>query len=163
MISYSCVKYEWIYKMIDNRCPRAVWVWLIFFHFWCVTILYSLADFTVCYYFGISCIAFCAPTVGVARGLWILLLYLCTESCAQSWAHVDEQFLSSLDWVLSHWAHFTVPRFVVFVSVCWSVCQSANKRTHYCSVIKIWPNQQCQSTEGRIRLQSHQVHPTVLQ
>jgi len=23
----------------------------------------------------------------------------------------------SLDWVLSHWAHFTVPRFIVFVFV----------------------------------------------
>ena len=44
-------------------------------------------------------------------------------------------------------------------------------QTHYRSyrgrVLRVkWPNQQCQSTEGRqvlrIRLQSHQVHPTML-
>jgi len=34
-------------------------------------------------------------------------------------AHLDEQFLySSLDWVLSHWVHFTVHSLDLFVFIC---------------------------------------------
>jgi len=39
------------------------------------------------------------------------------NSCAQCSAHRYEQTNSSLDWVLSHWANFTVLRFI-FVYVC---------------------------------------------
>ena len=42
------------------------------------------------------------------------------NDCAQCDAHTYEQTNSSLDWVLSHWAHFTVLRFV-FV-LCITVC-----------------------------------------
>jgi len=34
------------------------------------------------------------------------------NNCAQCNAHTYEQTNSSLDWVLSHWAHFTVLRFI---------------------------------------------------
>jgi len=42
------------------------------------------------------------------------------SNCAQCDAHTYEQTNSSLDWVLSHWAHFTVLRFI-FV-LCITVC-----------------------------------------
>jgi len=42
------------------------------------------------------------------------------NNCAQCNAHTYEQTNSSLDWVLSHWAHFTVLRFI-FV-LCITVC-----------------------------------------
>jgi len=34
------------------------------------------------------------------------------SNCAQCDAHTYEQTNSSLDWVLSHWAHFTVLGFI---------------------------------------------------
>jgi len=42
------------------------------------------------------------------------------NNCAQCNAHTYEQTNSSLDWVLSHWAHYTVLRFI-FV-LCITVC-----------------------------------------
>ena len=48
-----------------------------------------------------------------------ILCALC-NNCAQCDAHTCEQTNSSLDWVLSHWAHFTVLRFI-FV-LCITVC-----------------------------------------
>ena len=37
-----------------------------------------------------------------------VLCYIVCNNCAQCDAHTCEQTNSSLDWVLSHWAHFTV-------------------------------------------------------
>ena len=37
-----------------------------------------------------------------------VLCYIVCNDCAQCDAHTYEQTNSSLDWVLSHWAHFTV-------------------------------------------------------
>ena len=42
------------------------------------------------------------------------------NNCAQCDAHTYEQTNSSLDWVLSHWVHFTVLKFI-FV-LCITVC-----------------------------------------
>jgi len=40
------------------------------------------------------------------------------NNCAQCDAHTYERTNSSLDWVLSHWAHFTVLRFIfVYVGI----------------------------------------------
>ena len=41
----------------------------------------------------------------------VLCNIVCND-CAQCDAHTHEQTNSSLDWVLSHWAHFTVLRFI---------------------------------------------------
>jgi len=53
---------------------------------------------------------------------------LCTivcNNCAQCDAHTHEQTYSSLDWVLSHWAHFTVlDSFLYCVLLC-VVCMIA--------------------------------------
>ena len=49
-----------------------------------------------------------------------VLCNIVCNNCAQCDAHTNEQTNSSLDWVLSHWAHFTVLRFI-FVS-CITVC-----------------------------------------
>ena len=38
--------------------------------------------------------------------------------CAQCDAHTYEQTNSSQDWVLSHWAHFTVLRFIFACIMC---------------------------------------------
>jgi len=49
--------------------------------------------------------------------------FLCNivcNNCAQCDARTYEQTNSSMDWVLSHWAHFTVLRFI-FV-LCITVC-----------------------------------------
>ena len=46
-----------------------------------------------------------------------VLFNIVCNNCAQCNAHTCEQTNSSLDWVLSHWAHFTVLRFI-FVYVC---------------------------------------------
>ena len=40
------------------------------------------------------------------------------NNCAQCDAHTYEQTNSSLDWVLSHWAHFTVLRFIFACIMC---------------------------------------------
>ena len=41
------------------------------------------------------------------------------NNCAQCDAHTYEQTInSSLDWVLSHWAHFTVLRFIFACIMC---------------------------------------------
>jgi len=45
-----------------------------------------------------------------------VLCNIVCNNCAQCNAHTYEQTNSSLEWVLSHWAHFTVLRFV-FVNV----------------------------------------------
>jgi len=49
-----------------------------------------------------------------------VLCNIVCNNCAQCDAHIHEQTNSSLDWVLSHWAHFTVLRFI-FV-LCITVC-----------------------------------------
>jgi len=49
-----------------------------------------------------------------------VLCNIVCNSCAQCDAHTYEPTNSSLYWVLSHWAHFTVLRFI-FV-VCITVC-----------------------------------------
>jgi len=46
-----------------------------------------------------------------------VLCNIVCNNCAQCNAHTYEQTNRSLDWVLSHWAHFTVLRFI-FVYVC---------------------------------------------
>ena len=40
------------------------------------------------------------------------------NNCAQCNAHTYEQTNSSLDWVLTHWAHFTVLRFIFACIMC---------------------------------------------
>ena len=49
-----------------------------------------------------------------------VLCNIVCNNCAQCDAHIYEQTNRSLDWVLSHWAHFTVLRFI-FV-LCITVC-----------------------------------------
>jgi len=49
-----------------------------------------------------------------------VLCSIVCNNCAQCDAHTYEQTNSSLDWVLSHWTHFTVLRFI-FV-LCITVC-----------------------------------------
>ena len=49
-----------------------------------------------------------------------VLCNIVCNNCAQCDAHTYEQTNSSLDWVLSQWAHFTVLRFI-FV-LCITVC-----------------------------------------
>ena len=49
-----------------------------------------------------------------------VLCSIVCNNCAQCDAHTYEQTNSSLDWVLSHWAHFTSRRFI-FV-LCITVC-----------------------------------------
>ena len=41
-----------------------------------------------------------------------ILCSIVCNNCAQYDAHTYEQTNSSLDWVLSHWAYFTVFRFI---------------------------------------------------
>ena len=55
-----------------------------------------------------------------------VLCNIVCNNCAQCDAHTYEQTNSSLDWVLSHWAHFTVLRFifVLCITVC---CMHASK------------------------------------
>ena len=57
-----------------------------------------------------------------ARGKTIrsVLCNIVCNKCAQCDAYTHEQTNSSLDWVLSHWAHFTVLRliFVLCITVC---------------------------------------------
>jgi len=50
-----------------------------------------------------------------------VLFNIVHNNCAQCNAHTCEQTNSSLDWVLSHWAHFTVLRFI-FVYVLLHAC-----------------------------------------
>ena len=49
----------------------------------------------------------------IIRSVWCNIV---CNNCAQCNAHTYEQTNSSLDWVLSCWAHFTVRRFI-FVCV----------------------------------------------
>jgi len=49
-----------------------------------------------------------------------VLCNIVCNNCAQGDAHTYEQTNSSLDWVLSHWAHFTVLRFIF--ALCITVC-----------------------------------------
>jgi len=57
----------------------------------------------------------------------VLCNILC-NNCAHCDAHTYEQTNSSLDWVLSHWAHFTVLRsiFVWCITVCCMHAQVCN-------------------------------------
>jgi len=61
----------------------------------------------------------------VWRVRWkIIMSVLCNivrNNCAPCNAHTYEQTYSSVDWVLSHWAHFTVLRFI-FVYVLLHAC-----------------------------------------
>ena len=63
--------------------------------------------------------------VWMVRGKIIrsVLSNIVCNDCAQCNAHTYEQTNSSLDWVLSHWAHFTVLRFIM-VALC-------NRADHY--------------------------------
>jgi len=63
-----------------------------------------------------------ASTVWRVRGKTIrsVLCNIVCNNCTQCDAHTYEQTNSSLDWDLSHWAHFTVLRFI-FV-LCITVC-----------------------------------------
>ena len=47
-----------------------------------------------------------------------VLCNIVCNNCAQCDAHTHEQTNSSLDWVLSHWAHFTVLRFIFACIMC---------------------------------------------
>ena len=49
-----------------------------------------------------------------------VLCNIVCNNCAQCDAHTFEQTNSSVDWVLSHWAHFTVldSFFVLCITVC---------------------------------------------
>jgi len=58
----------------------------------------------------------------------VLCNIVCND-CAQCDAHRYEQTNSSLDWVLSHWAHFTVLRFIFMVTLC-------NRADHY--IFMLW-------------------------
>ena len=51
-------------------------------------------------------------------------------------SHLDEQFVQFLDWVSSHWAHVTVPRFI-YVYVCVFVCVYL-VILHVCCIIVTW-------------------------
>ena len=53
-----------------------------------------------------------------------VLCNIVCDNCAQCDAHTYEQTNSSLYWVLSHWAHFTVLRFIFMVALC-------NRADHY--------------------------------
>jgi len=54
-----------------------------------------------------------------------VLCNIVSNNCAQCDAHTHEQTNSSLDWVLSHWAHFTVlDSFLYCVLLC-VVCMIA--------------------------------------
>ena len=48
---------------------------------------------------------------------YVLCNIVC-NNCVQCNAHTYEQTNSSLDWVLSHWAHFTVLRFIFVCIMC---------------------------------------------
>ena len=51
-----------------------------------------------------------------------VLCNIVCNNCAQCDAHTYEQTNSSLDWVLSHWAHFTVLRLDSFLHVLCVLC-----------------------------------------
>jgi len=52
------------------------------------------------------------------RCVCIALCTIVAHNIAQCDAHTYEQTNSSLDWVLSHWAHFTVLRFIFAYVMC---------------------------------------------
>ena len=51
-----------------------------------------------------------------------VLCNIVCNNCAQCDAHIYKQTNSSLDWVLSHWAHFTVLRFIFYCVLLCVVC-----------------------------------------
>jgi len=57
-----------------------------------------------------------------------VLCNIVCNNCEQCDAHTYEQTNSSVDWVLSHWAHFTVLRFIFMVALC-------NRTDHYISAL----------------------------
>ena len=80
-----------------------------------------------------DCTVYCSPfpqidIIGAVVIVWMVrgktirsvLCSIVSNSCAQCDAHTYEQTNSSLDWVLSHWAHFTVLRFISVL--CITVC-----------------------------------------
>ena len=54
-----------------------------------------------------------------------VLCNIVCNNCAQCDAHTYEQTNSSLDWVLSHWAHFTVPDSFLYCVLLCVVCMIA--------------------------------------
>ena len=58
---------------------------------------------------------------GKGKTIRSVLCYIVCNNCAQCDAHTYEQTNSSLDWVLSHWAHFTVLRFIFACIMCITV------------------------------------------
>ena len=75
-----------------------------------------------------------------------VLCNIVCNSCTQCNAHTYEQTNSSLDWILSHWAHFTVLRFIfVYVLFCVSLyvacmCSHGFYGSTNCCISQ-WPNQ----------------------
>ena len=71
------------------------------------------------------------------RNYSVLYVVYDIDSCAQCDAHTYEQTNRSLDWVLSHWAHFTVLRFS-FVYVCKCMYFLYDCIFYECVVIVTW-------------------------
>ena len=66
-----------------------------------------------------------------------VLCSIVCNNCAQCNAHTYEQTNSSLDWVLSHWAHFTVLRFIF--CVCIILCLDCTLHACVlCSIVTWW-------------------------
>ena len=55
---------------------------------------------------------------GKGKTIRSVLCNIVCNNCAQCDAHTYEQTNSSLDWVLSHWPHFTVLRFIFACIMC---------------------------------------------
>jgi len=73
-----------------------------------------------------------------ARGKIIrsVLCSIVCKNCTQWTAHTYEQTNSSLDWVLSHWAHFTARTFIfVYVVI---LCDSTLHACVLCSIVTWW-------------------------
>ena len=51
-----------------------------------------------------------------------VLCNIVCNNCAQCDAHTYEQTYSSVDWVLSHWAHFTVLKVIFVLCIMCVVC-----------------------------------------
>ena len=66
-----------------------------------------------------------------------VLCNIVCNNCAQCNAHTYEQTNRSLDWVLSHWAHFNVLRFI-FVYVCKCMYFLCDCILYECLVIVTW-------------------------
>jgi len=83
----------------------------------------------------------CFDAVGWrARGKIIrsVLCSIVCNSCTQWIAHTYEQTNSSLDWVLSHWAHFTVLRFIFVYRMYYFVSDCVLHACVLCSIVIWW-------------------------